>query len=354
MKQKLIAIAILATSFMFAQQTTFPEVTIQSYSPTLYLKRNVDTGGFTRGIQTQKLNGENGWFFGDLHGSDWIVSKGDYQDRKLVINENGNVGINFNSPSSRLTVYEGGGIGTNNFELRTNHVRNAERYFMKSIIFGTGTEDVTFSLRHDGQMYVGGNVGIGTLGAVSKLDLGNNYSDPSTFPNKITLWSQGANNYFGFGVSTASLDYFSQGQHRFFVGYGGSPGTEVLVLKPNGNAALQGKFEAKEIKVTLSPTADFVFDEKYNLPKLEDVEKHIKEKKHLPEIASAKVMEKEGVNIGEFQIKLLQKIEELTLYSIEQNKRINQLQEENELLKDQSEKINQLEKKVQQLLSVQK
>jgi len=112
----------------------------------------------------------------------------------------------------------------------------------------------------------------------------------------------------------------------------------------NGNALLYGKFEAKEVKVTLTPTADFVFDENYNLPKLEDVEKHIKEKKHLPEIASAKVMEKEGVNVGEFQIKLLQKIEELTLYTIEQDK-------EN---KSQSEEIKELKKQVQQLLSTKK
>lgn len=46
----------------------------------------------------------------------------------------------------------------------------------------------------------------------------------------------------------------------------------------NGNALLNGKFEAKEIKVTLGPTADFVFEEDYQLPKLEDVETHIKEK----------------------------------------------------------------------------
>lgn len=58
------------------------------------------------------------------------------------------------------------------------------------------------------------------------------------------------------------------------------------------NASLQGKLEAKEVKVTQSPTADFVFAENYKLPSLADVEKHIKDKKHLPEIASAKDMEK--------------------------------------------------------------
>lgn len=111
---------------------------------------------------------------------------------------------------------------------------------------------------------------------------------------------------------------------------------QAFIIKENGNAALQGKFEATEIKVTTTPTADFVFEEDYQLPFLEEVEKHIKLKKHLPQIASAKEMEKEGVNIGEFQIKLLQKIEELTLYAIEQNK----------LLKEQAEKIKKLEETV--------
>ncbi|WP_228728559.1 hypothetical protein [Chryseobacterium endalhagicum] len=115
--------------------------------------------------------------------------------------------------------------------------------------------------------------------------------------------------------------------------------TEVMKISPNGNALLQGKFEAKELKVTLTPTADFVFDKKYNLPKLEEVERHIKEKKHLPEIASAAQMEKEGVNVGEFQIKLLQKIEELTLYSIEQNKQLKKLQEDNKMLLEEVKKL---------------
>ncbi|WP_228401819.1 DUF4200 domain-containing protein [Chryseobacterium sp. PMSZPI] len=112
-----------------------------------------------------------------------------------------------------------------------------------------------------------------------------------------------------------------------------------LTLSDTGNMALYGKLEAKEVKVTLTPTADFVFDENYDLLKLDAVEKHIKEKKHLPEIASAKEMEKEGVNVGEFQIKLLQKIEELTLYTIEQNKQLKKLQNDNEMLKSEVNKL---------------
>lgn len=102
------------------------------------------------------------------------------------------------------------------------------------------------------------------------------------------------------------------------------------VYLPNGrvNSSSNGNMGIK----TSVLTADFVFEDNYHLPKLEDIEKHIKEKKHLPEIPSASQMEQEGLNIGEFQIKLLQKIEELTLYSIEQNKKIKELEDKIEQL----------------------
>ncbi len=112
----------------------------------------------------------------------------------------------------------------------------------------------------------------------------------------------------------------------------------------DGNIAASGRLEAREVKVTQGPTADFVFEDNYSLPTLEEVEKHIKEKRHLPEIASASEMEKDGVNVGEFQIKLLQKIEELTLYSIEQNKKIKQLEQENQQVKSLLERLEKLEK----------
>ncbi|WP_246008632.1 hypothetical protein [Chryseobacterium lactis] len=124
---------------------------------------------------------------------------------------------------------------------------------------------------------------------------------------------------------------------------------ELLKISPNGNALLNGKLEAKEIKITHTPTADFVFESTYDLPKLEDVEKHIKEKKHLPEIASGKVMEKEGVNIGSFQIQLLQKVEELTLYSIEQNKQLKNQQERIQQLETENAELKKLHQEVEQL-----
>ncbi|MNL40699.1 hypothetical protein D3C87_1630670 [compost metagenome] len=63
------------------------------------------------------------------------------------------------------------------------------------------------------------------------------------------------------------------------------------------------------------------------MPSLESVDKYIKENKHLPEIASADEMKKDGINLSEMNIKLLQKIEEMTLYMIEM-KRENEKQNE--------------------------
>lgn len=93
--------------------------------------------------------------------------------------------------------------------------------------------------------------------------------------------------------------------------------------------------KAEKVKVEVSSTsgwADFVFSKDYQLPKLEEVEKHIKDKGHLPDIPSAKEVVKNGINLGEMDSKLLQKIEELTLYSIEQNKKIKELEEKIEKL----------------------
>ncbi|WP_426476909.1 hypothetical protein ACP3T3_16515 [Chryseobacterium sp. CBSDS_008] len=319
MKTQLFSMALLVSSLAFSQQAqTFSEVTVQAYSPTIYLKRSVNDGGFIRGIQTQYLNGDNGWFFGDLHGSQWVVSKGDYNDRKLVVNDNGNVGIGTVSPNSKLHIAQDN-INNQNLSLgKFTSVGQTGGSAIVSLAYNSTTANLEVN-----STYSGSGFRYGTYGDFN-------------IENEITTPDFGAINF----ITNKKVQ---------------------LAIKPNGNALLQGKFEAKEVKVTLTPTADFVFDEKYDLPKLEEVEKHIKEKKHLPEIASAKVMEKEGVNVGEFQIKLLQKIEELTLYSIEQNKQIKQqseqlkhLKDENEALKAQSAKIEKLEQQVQQLLSIQK
>jgi hypothetical protein len=74
------------------------------------------------------------------------------------------------------------------------------------------------------------------------------------------------------------------------------------------------------------------FDPDYNLPDLAEIESFINENNHLPDIASSSEMNKNGMNVSEMQTKLLQKIEELTLYAIEQNKAIEELKKKVDLL----------------------
>jgi len=103
-----------------------------------------------------------------------------------------------------------------------------------------------------------------------------------------------------------------------------------------------GIIRAHEIKVNTNIGADFVFEEDYVLRPLNEVSDFIQANKHLPEIPSAADMIANGLDMGEFQIKLLQKIEELTLYVIEQDK---QLKEQNKQLKQQQQEINRLKSK---------
>lgn len=93
---------------------------------------------------------------------------------------------------------------------------------------------------------------------------------------------------------------------------------------PKEKLDVAGTIRAKEVKVEVNAGADHVFNEDYNLKALSEVETFVKENKHLPEIQSEKQMQEEGLNINEFQIKLLKKIEELTLYVIEQDKTIKE------------------------------
>lgn len=99
-------------------------------------------------------------------------------------------------------------------------------------------------------------------------------------------------------------------------------GTET----PDYKLDVNGTMRAKEIVVNLNDGADFVFDDNYKLMNLNELDAFVQSNKHLPEVAPAAEMVENGVDMGEMQIKLLQKIEELTLYIIAQDKRITELE----------------------------
>lgn len=90
--------------------------------------------------------------------------------------------------------------------------------------------------------------------------------------------------------------------------------------------AVNGNIRAQEIKVETANWPDYVFAKDYQLPSLQETEQHIKDKGHLAGIPSAEEVKANGVDLGEMNAKLLKKIEELTLHLIEQNKRIEKLE----------------------------
>jgi hypothetical protein len=98
---------------------------------------------------------------------------------------------------------------------------------------------------------------------------------------------------------------------------------------------VNGSVFANEVQVKTNVWADYVFKDDYRLPSLNEVKLHIDENQRLPDIPSEAEVKEKGVNLGEMQVKLLQKIEELTLYLIEQNEKIQTLES----------KINELENK---------
>jgi hypothetical protein len=110
----------------------------------------------------------------------------------------------------------------------------------------------------------------------------------------------------------------------------------IRTTKPDHPLTVNGTIHCERLLVSKAIPADFVFEPDYPLLNLEEVESFIKEQGHLPEIPCAKEMETAGIDMGEMHGKLLQKIEELTLYIIEQNKELTA----------QNNRITELEKKL--------
>jgi hypothetical protein len=108
------------------------------------------------------------------------------------------------------------------------------------------------------------------------------------------------------------------------VGIGSAPSTTYKL-------GVNGKIGCKEIVVTNSGWADYVFEPDYELRSLGELESFILENKRLPEIPSATQVETEGVGLFEMNALLLKKVEELTLYILEQNKRIEALEKATEI-----------------------
>ncbi|PWG78958.1 hypothetical protein [Pararcticibacter amylolyticus] len=172
-----------------------------------------------------------------------------------------------------------------------------------------------------------GNVGIGNYPAVTRYERLKvsggiySYGGSSTLSftdradSSIVLSLYGDKGNIKFWSITAG-DLLSINHTNGNVGIG--------TLSPEAKLTVAGNIHSREVKVSVSAGADFVFREDYTLKPLEEIEAFVTKNEHLPGIASADKMKKEGIDIGDMNIKLLQKVEELTLYLIEQNKKVQE------------------------------
>lgn len=145
------------------------------------------------------------------------------------------------------------------------------------------------------------------------------------------------------------LKFFTVGKERMHIDNQGNIGigtsnTQGFLLGVNG------KIATEEVKVaTYGNWPDYVFKKDYDLPTLEEVEHHIQDKGHLKNIPSAAIIEKDGFFLGEMNAKLLQKIEELTLYTIKQEKKIKGLESKNSSNQLVIDQLNSIVKRLEVL-----
>jgi hypothetical protein len=286
-------------------------------------------------------------------------------NRLMTIIANGNLGLGTVSPTARFhnlgsVRFENLANSTNpNFVLGTDANGNVFEYNVSSVA-GSGDADwlkpdgtVAMSINDD--IYTNGKVGINAQNPTANLHSNGsvrfenlaNSSNPG-----FVLGTDANGNVFEYNVSSVTGsgdadwlkpdgtvamsindDIYNNGKVGIGVNnFPTSVGAEDVSFY---KLFVKGGVLTEEVRVALdSEWADYVFKKEYKLPTLQEVEAHIKKEGHLKDIPSAKEVKDNGVELGEMNKLLLQKIEELTLYVIDLNKKVE----------EQKEQINELKK----------
>ncbi len=186
------------------------------------------------------------------------------------------------------------------------------------------------------------NIGIGTTtpsGLLHMKMISNSTNDGLTLEsnNGSSVWKIHAEEAISGSWGNRALLFYNNttGKYVMTIGAGGNVG--IGAMNPKYTLSVRGKIGADEIIVEdVNQWADFVFAKDYKLMPLSEVESFITENNHLPDVPSEQDVKENGINVAEMNAKLLQKVEELTLYVIEINKENKKLREEVEELKRKS------------------
>lgn len=237
-----------------------------------------------------------------------------------------NVGIGTPLPTEKLTVRQDGiGISQENSTSATkvgfytsNGFAYVQTHTNNDLLFSTNNGSIQMTLS------TAGNVGIGNSAPNARLSVTRG-SSVTAFDGTAAF--AGTTNVSHFNYGTAEDTYIRGGKDNAKViladNIGGAVGIGTATTA-GYKLAVNGNVRSKEVVVETG-WADFVFAKDYKLPHLFEVEKFIKLNKHLPDIPSAAEIQTNGLKVGEVQTKMMQKIEELTLYIIEMKKEIEAL-----------------------------
>jgi hypothetical protein len=122
--------------------------------------------------------------------------------------------------------------------------------------------------------------------------------------------------------------------------FAGNGNIGIGTLSPGSfKLAVEGKIGAREVRVTsVNPWPDYVFSKQYKLISLPSLEEYISKNNRLPNMPSAEEVKNNGIELGQINTQVVEKIEELTLYIIAMNKKIEKLEKDNAELRNQLKK----------------
>ena len=330
---------------------------------------------------TDDQNGTTSLRFGIRHNTH------SYTDAIVIKTESGNVGIGTENPTEKLQIGNSfifhpseqhdaigfGYIPSTNSDMNAN-TYSAELRFKKDSgslslgISSDGTSNPTtaFEIWKNNNVtmsyYDWGKVGIGTNNPTEKLQVQGNIKsigDINSYRLNNDIGGKiGFETYDAFLINSQKVAHYGMSKYSnensqptlALSGYFGTTfhtngGERMRITQdgkigigtksPDAKLTVNGDIHAKEVKIDLAIAPDYVFEKYYDgystlksdykMPTLQEIEAFTKENKHLPEVPSSKEIKENGLKLGEMNAILLQKVEELTLYLIEQNKEIEKL-----------------------------